>query len=304
MYLTFRKARVFVWIPSLLGSCLQCSGLQHQGPESCYSELRCVSAWWWLWFLLLVWSGCSSLWQFPPHLWTQGFPACRFSMLGPPRCHYGNQTWRTYEKRHSGDFAIDIAKCYCYFFCFAIIVCPCVFGYVMYNPRHNNGLKILNTWQGGQEPSDALFWYLRYQHHCAQLMQLVGTLVYTLKTILKQAFVQTHAKCNMCKCACGHHQCVHLPDSVGWVISFLLSELVECVIDGAAYLVTDLSELFTKGESSSALIPVLIPLTPIQLISWKEEHIKGQREKEQDFVNVCSFTGIPQRTTLIYSLSY
>lgn len=89
----------------------------------------------------------------------------------------------------------------------------------------------------------------------------------------------------MYKHACGHHQCVRLPDSVRRVVSFLLSELVECVVNGAAYLVTDLSKLLAKGESSSALIPVLIPLTPIQLISCKEEDTKGQREEERDSVN-------------------
>lgn len=81
----------------------------------------------------------------------------------------------------------------------------------------------------------------------------------------------------MFKGACG--KC--LPDSVGWVVSFLLSKLVERVVDGAAYLVTDLSQLFTKGESSSALIPVLIPLTPIQLISWQDEDKKWTK---RDFV--------------------
>lgn len=57
-----------------------------------------------------------------------------------------------------------------------------------------------------------------------------------------------------------------LPDSVGRVVTFLLSELVERVVDGAADLVADFSELLAERKSSSAFVPVLIPLTPIQLI--------------------------------------
>jgi len=75
---------------------------------------------------------------------------------------------------------------------------------------------------------------------------------------------------------------VCLPDSVGRVISLLLPELVECVVDGAADLLTDLSELLAEGEGSSALVPVLIPLTTIQLIGWKEEHRKAERERERE----------------------
>lgn len=56
------------------------------------------------------------------------------------------------------------------------------------------------------------------------------------------------------------------PDSLGGIVSLLLPELVECVVDGAADFVTDFSELLAEGERSSALIPVLVPLTPIQLV--------------------------------------
>ena len=85
------------------------------------------------------------------------------------------------------------------------------------------------------------------------------------------------------------HDChaVRLPDSVGWVVSFLLPELVNCVVDGASYLVTDLSELLAEGESSSALVPVLVPLTPIHLISW----IEGDRKVQWEASNQRSWAG-------------
>lgn len=53
---------------------------------------------------------------------------------------------RTYEKQHSGDFAVDCFVAFKYFY-----VCLCLV--LLDNPRHN-GLKILNIWQGGQEASD------------------------------------------------------------------------------------------------------------------------------------------------------
>lgn len=104
----------------------------------------------------------------------------------------------------------------------------------------------------------------------------------------------------MCYCALGYCQLVQSPDSVGGVISFLLPELVECVVNGAAYFVTDLSELLTKGESSSAFIPVFIPLTAIQLISWRKKTRETEkRQKDSEFVSSHPLKSLIQSSIIV-----
>lgn len=217
-----------VWAPSPLGSCLQCSEQQHPGPGPCCLWRRCVFSWWWWWFLLLVLSGCSLLWPFLLHLWTPGFPASRFLMCDPPHCHYGNQTNKI-KKIKNLLLTLLGGMCLCY-----------SQARVLYQrPGRFEGIYI----------SEAA---LRFLWFCLALVYILG--FYFFKNPFWHFKTWQHV--------------LFLPDSVGWVISFLLSELVECVVDGAAYLVTYLPELLAKRKSSSAFIPILIPLTPIQLIGW------------------------------------